>query len=81
MKKLLIIAALFVAVPASAQQISQQQSQGLAKIALEFLGRTDLKGTEADAMFQVKVMLNAIVGGSLIVTEKPAAEVAPAKEK
>lgn len=81
MKKVLVALLLMIA-PANAQQITPQQAQALAKMGIEFLGRTDLKGNETDAMFQVRLMLNAIATGTLTVeAPKPPAEpTAPAKK-
>lgn len=38
--------------------------------ALQFLTRTDLKGSEAEAMTQIKYIMTQIVNGELEIKEK-----------
>lgn len=44
--------------------------KNLMSAALQFLTRTDLKGSEAEAMAQIKYVVSQIINGELEIKEK-----------
>ena len=74
MRYITVLVAVFIVITtANAQQVTEEVYKTWAKNTIDFLGRTQITGNEAEAMLQARALMQAITTGQakiVVVTKE-----------